>query len=110
MKNTAIIILIAIATSMVASCENEKPKAVATAPKAESIDLIRLSPRHLGNMVQLPGVIEPFEVVQIYPRVSGFVKRVAVDRGTQVKKGTVLLELEAPELNEHLAEAKLKYS
>lgn len=111
MKNTAIIILIVMIGFALPSCKNnEQPKAKETAPQKENISLITLAPGHLGNMVKIPGVVEPFEIVQIYPRVSGFVKRVLVDRGTRVKKGALLMELEAPEINEHLAQAKLKYS
>jgi RND family efflux transporter MFP subunit len=96
---------------MLGSCgesNNEAKKTTAT--KSETYDLAALQESKLAGGVHLPGVLQPFEAVQIYPKINGFVKTVAVDRGSVVKKGTVLMRLEAPEMEEHIAEAKLKYT
>jgi len=69
-----------------------------------------LQMRQISSNVQLPGVMQPFEFVQLYPKVSGFVKTVPVDRGSVVKKGQVLITLEAPEIQQQVAQAKLKYT
>ena len=55
--------------------------------------------------ISLPGELKPFEEVQIFAKLNSFVKKVNVDRGSEVHKGDVLIELEAPELNAQLAEA-----
>jgi membrane fusion protein (multidrug efflux system) len=65
--------------------------------------------RPLASSIQLPAVLEPFEKVSIYPRVNGFVKRILVDRGTVVRKGQLLLELEAPEIDQQYYAAQSKY-
>jgi RND family efflux transporter MFP subunit len=46
--------------------------------------------------------------VAIYPRVTGFVKAVNVDRGSSVRAGDLLATLEAPELLAQRAEAQSK--
>jgi RND family efflux transporter MFP subunit len=63
----------------------------------------------LGASVNLPAVLRPFEMVDIYPRVNGFVKEVPVDRGSQVRKGQVLIVLEAPEMEQQYLAARAKY-
>jgi RND family efflux transporter MFP subunit len=63
----------------------------------------------LGETVKLPGVLQPFEYVEIYPKVNGFVQDVLVDRGSKVRKGQVLMRLEAPELEQQVSAAKLRY-
>lgn len=80
---------------------NAKPK--------QSYKIISLSQQQLNEALQLPGEMEPFQFVQLFPKVSGFVRDVLVDRGTEVHKGQVLIRLEAPELAEHSAAARLKY-
>ena len=50
----------------------------------------------------------PYQQVDIYAKVSSFVKVMLVDRGSQVKKGDVLAILEAPELDAQLADANAK--
>jgi RND family efflux transporter MFP subunit len=62
----------------------------------------------LDVSIQMPAEIEPYESVAIFPRVSGFVKTVKVDRGSKVKAGQTLAVLEAPELTAQLSEAQAK--
>jgi membrane fusion protein (multidrug efflux system) len=63
----------------------------------------------LGASVNLPAVLRPFELVDIYPKINGFIKEVPIDRGSQVKKGQLLLLLEAPEIEQQYLAAKAKY-
>ena len=49
-----------------------------------------------------------YETVAIYPRVTGFVKTISVDRGSRVRAGEILSVLEAPELAAQRAEAQSK--
>jgi RND family efflux transporter MFP subunit len=56
--------------------------------------------------VHLPGELQPYEVVAIYPKVTGFVKWIGVDRGSHVKGGELIARLEAPELAAQRAQAQ----
>lgn len=99
------------ATLIFASCGNNEEKPKTTAPAAgPGYKVMLLQPHQISGDVQLPGVMQPFEFVQIYPKISGFVKNVNVDRGSVVKKGQLLLTLEAPEVEQQVAAAKLKFT
>ncbi|SEW46606.1 RND family efflux transporter, MFP subunit [Chitinophaga sp. YR573] len=63
----------------------------------------------LSSSIQLPAVLTAYQKVSIFPRVNGFVKTVMVDRGSQVKKGQILLELDAPEIIQQYYAAQSKY-
>jgi len=52
--------------------------------------------------------LEPYFYSKIFPKVRGFVKTVNVDRGTWVKKGQIIANIEAPELLSELAEFQAK--
>lgn len=56
----------------------------------------------------LPGELQPYEVVAVFPKVTGFVKWIGVDRGSRVHQGELLATLEAPELTAQRAEAQAK--
>jgi membrane fusion protein (multidrug efflux system) len=56
----------------------------------------------------LPGELEPYETVAIFPKVTGFIKSIRVDRGSSVRAGDTLAQLEAPELVSQRAEAESK--
>ena len=60
------------------------------------------------RQVKLPGEFQPYLAVPIYAKLPGFVKRVAVDRGSTVKQGQVLVTLEAPEMLAQIVEAQSK--
>ncbi len=48
--------------------------------------------------VGLPGTLHADQQVTLYPKVAGYLKTIAVDKGDQVRAGQVLAELEVPEL------------
>ena len=94
----------------VVSCGNKEEDKKTPAQQAVIYKTMTLQPRKISGNVQLPGVMQPYEFVQIFPKISGFVKSVNVDRGSIVKKGQVLISLEAPEVEQQVAQAKLKYT
>jgi len=98
------------ATMIAASCGNKEEKKPEVKAVAPTYTTMSLQPRQISGDVQLPGVMQPFQFVQIYPRISGFVKSVLVDRGSVVKQGQVLMTLDAPEVIQQVAAAKLKYT
>jgi RND family efflux transporter MFP subunit len=56
----------------------------------------------------MPAELTAYQTVAIYPRVTGFVKTIRVDRGTRVRAGEILAVLDAPELGAQRAEAQSK--
>lgn len=54
----------------------------------------------------LPGSVQPLEEAVIYARASGYVRRWLVDIGTHVKEGQLLAEIDTPELDQELAQAR----
>ena len=52
--------------------------------------------------ISVPAELRPYEQVAIYAKVTGFVQRLFVDRGSLVKKGQLLAILEAPEMDQRL--------
>ena len=82
--------------------------AQAPAPAQASVEAVRVTSKAVDRQVKLPGEFQPYLAVPIYAKLPGFVKRVAVDRGSTVKQGQVLVTLEAPEMQAQIAEAQSK--
>ncbi|MBX2926013.1 MAG: efflux RND transporter periplasmic adaptor subunit [Chitinophagaceae bacterium] len=59
----------------------------------------------LSTSVEIPGELIAFQQVDIYAKVSSFVKTLLVDVGSEVKEGQVLATMEAPEMNAQLSGA-----
>jgi len=58
------------------------------------------------SSLDLPGRLEAYARAPIYARVSGFLKAWYVDIGGPVKSGQLLAEIEAPDLDQQLLQAK----
>ena len=54
----------------------------------------------------LPGQTQAFSDTPIYARTSGYLKRWYFDIGAHVKKGELLAEIDTPELDEQLRQAR----
>jgi membrane fusion protein, multidrug efflux system len=69
------------------------------------VSTVAVVSRKLQTTISLPAQLIPYESVDIYPKVTGFVQTVTVDRGSRVRQGQVLVRLTAPELNSQRAQA-----
>lgn len=56
--------------------------------------------------LRLPATLAPWSDASIHARVSGYLKRWTADLGTRVKAGDVLAEIDSPELDQQIAQAK----
>ncbi|TXI82707.1 MAG: efflux RND transporter periplasmic adaptor subunit [Cupriavidus sp.] len=65
-------------------------------------------PHGNGNVEELvlPGDVRAWADAPIYARTSGYLKRWLVDIGTPVKAGQVLAEIDTPEVDQQLAQAR----
>jgi RND family efflux transporter MFP subunit len=59
-----------------------------------------------ADEVVLPGNMQAFVDTPIWARASGYLKAWHVDIGTRVRKGQLLAEIEAPEINQQLQQAR----
>jgi len=93
-----------------AGCESGRSKAAPSTAPAASVEVVQVVAKKLNIVVRLPGEIRPYEIVAVYPKVTGFLQWIGVDRGSRVKKGQLLARLTAPELDadRQNAEARLR--
>ncbi|HEY2135100.1 MAG TPA: efflux RND transporter periplasmic adaptor subunit [Xanthobacteraceae bacterium] len=56
--------------------------------------------------LDLPGRLEAYSQAQIYARVSGYIKDWKADIGAPVRAGQVLAEIEAPDLDQQIMQAR----
>ncbi len=98
--------LFAITSLMVLTvgCNSAPPDGIApatagAAPNAPTtVSTVAVISKKLQTTISLPAQLTPYEQVDIYPKVTGFVETVSVDRGSRVHRGQLLVRLTAPEL------------
>jgi RND family efflux transporter MFP subunit len=90
-----------IGSFFIACHANEK----SSEAKADEIPSARVATAQRGNLahtLSLAGQFQPYQVVDVHPKVTGFMEKINVDIGDKVHKGQVLAVLEVPELNAQL--------
>ena len=70
------------------------------------VGVVAVAPSPSGTSVTLPGTVTAIENSPIYARAPGYVARRYVDIGSRVKKGQLLAEVEAPELDQQVEQAR----
>jgi RND family efflux transporter MFP subunit len=60
----------------------------------------------LGEELVLPGSVQAYVEAPIYARTNGYLKEWRTDIGTQVTKGQLLAEIDAPEVDRQLSQAE----
>jgi RND family efflux transporter MFP subunit len=73
------------------------------------VEVGRVVAQKLNATIKLPAQLTAYEVVDVYPKVTGFVKWIKVDRGSRVKGGEQIAQLEAPELLAQRAQAQAMF-
>ncbi|MBS1828545.1 MAG: efflux RND transporter periplasmic adaptor subunit [Acidobacteria bacterium] len=74
----------------------------------QSVEVVSVASKVLERKSRLPGEFTPYQTVDLFARVAGYVEKVEVDVGSAVKAGQVLATLSAPEMKAQLAEAEAK--
>ena len=71
-------------------------------------DAVRVTATQPAQSLSLPGELDSYFQTDLFPRVSSYVKVLHADIGDHVRQGQVLAELDAPELDAALSEARSK--
>jgi membrane fusion protein, multidrug efflux system len=94
---------------VLAGCDNPSARNGNPAPAAGSpqqVAVVAVESEKLDTTLSLPAQITSYEVVDIYPKVTGFLEMIRVDRGSRVHAGEVIIRLSAPELLAQRAQAE----
>jgi RND family efflux transporter MFP subunit len=79
---------------------NQHPNA--RAAEVPSAKVAAAARGEIAHTLSLAGQFQPYQVVDVHPKVTGFMVKINVDIGDKVRKGQTLAVLEVPELNAQL--------
>jgi len=70
------------------------------------VSVIRASPIDANSEMVLPGTLKPEVESPLYARTNGYLKKWYKDIGSHVEKGEILAEIDTPEIDQQLAQAR----
>lgn len=85
--------LVAVATALLGAC-GQAPEATEAAMPAPAVSVAEVIEQQVTEWDELTGRLEAPESVEIRPRVSGFIDKVAFEEGALVKKGDLLFQID----------------
>jgi len=105
-KTIYYLLLLALAESCAAPSDHKEETKALPAP---TIATFVLSKDSMPSSLKIPAELIAYKQVDIFAKVSSYVKNLNADVGSNVKSGQVLATLEAPELVAQVAAAESKY-
>ncbi|MHC5202497.1 efflux RND transporter periplasmic adaptor subunit [Myroides sp. LJL119] len=110
-KTTNKAVLITALTIFCAACSKKQEQIINQSENTKPIisyPTAKIQSINPTFQLSIPGQILPYEQVNIYAKVSGFVKQILVESGDYVKKGQLLAVLQAPEMQQMYLSDKSK--
>src|SRR6202046_3681668 len=100
-RTAAFVAAVLLVTMWVAACADRKKLEddPANAPHAA---VVKVSRQNLTSTLEIASELQPFQEIEVYAKVSGYIQKLNVDWGTHVKQGQLMAVLEIPELQQQL--------
>ena len=64
--------------------------------------VVKVQRKSLASTLEISSEFQPFQEIDVFAKVSGYVQKLYIDYGTHVKQGQLLAVLEIPELQQQL--------
>ena len=98
----ALFISTGIVTGILAGCRSAHQGQADDDAHAAIAPVVTVARHNLSNTLEIASEFQPLQEIEVYAKVSGYIKKLYVDWGTHVKQGQLLAELEIPELQQQL--------
>jgi len=100
-QRVLVVLAFLVSATLLAGCGASKSAADSLA-NAPIVPVVKVQRRSLTNELSIASEFQPFQEVDVYAKVSGYIQKLYVDWGSHVKGGALLAVLEIPELEQQI--------
>jgi RND family efflux transporter MFP subunit len=97
-----VFLIFLISSAALAGCGEGHKAAADDAANAPAAAVVKVTRGNIADSLEIASEFQPFQEVDVYAKVSGYIQKLYVDYGTHVKQGQLLAVLEIPELQQQL--------
>jgi len=101
-KRISLILAVGLALPVLASVIACNSRANTIAAEIPSASVAAVKQGSIVHTLNLAGQFQPYQVIDVHAKVSGYIRHIYVDIGDKVRQGQVLAVLEVPELRAQL--------
>jgi RND family efflux transporter MFP subunit len=107
---TALLVCVAMC-AVICGCGSSSPKADDES-NAPEVAVVKVTRSNIASQLEIASEFLPYQEIDVYAKVSGYIQKLNVDWGSHVTQGQVMAVLEIPELEQQLQqdEASVKRS
>jgi RND family efflux transporter MFP subunit len=98
----ALICAAAVLSVSLIGCAKADDTSANNPANAPRVGVVKVARHDLASDLEISSEFEPFQEINVYAKVSGYIQKLYVDWGTHVKQGQLLAVLEIPELQQQL--------
>lgn len=84
--------------ALLPGCGTSNEPAKVDAANAPRVAVVPVTRRSISTSLEIASEFQPFQEIDVYAKVSGYIQKLYVDWGTHVQQGQVMAVLEIPEL------------
>src|SRR6202050_5770244 len=91
--------MVIILSAFAGGCGDARKADASDVPRAA---VVKVQRKNLSSTLEIASEFLPYQAIDVYAKVSGYIQKLYVDWGTHVKQGQLLAVLEIPELEQQL--------
>ncbi|MGO9639878.1 MAG: efflux RND transporter periplasmic adaptor subunit [Candidatus Acidiferrales bacterium] len=95
----ALLASLSAAACGIASCGSAKSDA-GSAPT--TVAVVKVTRQNISSTLEIASEFQPYQEIDVFAKVSGYVRKLYVNWGTHVRQGQALADLEVPELEQQV--------
>lgn len=93
--------LVLLAFVWLPGCHSES-KVEADSKSSIRVAAVKVTRKDLSNRLEIASEFQPFQEINVYAKVSGYIRKMYIDWGSHVKRGQLMADLEIPELEQQV--------
>lgn len=98
------VLALTILLGFFSGCGKDRSAEAENQTTAPQVAVVKVALRNVSDNLEIASEFQPFQEIDVYAKVSGYIQKLYVDWGTHVKQGQLLAVLEIPELQQQLEE------
>jgi len=91
-----------LCAAALAGCGGFSRTKLVVASSAPDAAVVRVTRQNFSNTLSISSEFQPYQDIDVYAKVSGYIKKLYIDYGTHVRQGQLMAVLEIPELQQEV--------
>ena len=91
-----------VLAGLLAGCTRSREVQADNPSNTPVASVVKVTPQDVTERLEIASEFQPFQEINVYAKVSGYVQKLNIDWGTHVRQGDVMAILEIPELQQQL--------